>query len=502
MIKQSNKSIIIIGSGISGLSAAAYLSKAGYQVSVIEKNSTIGGRARQFKDSGFTFDMGPSWYWMPDIFEKFFNDFGFSSSDFYQLIQLNPAFQVIFNDGDVIQVPDRKEKIYPIFEKYQKGSSRNLEDYLKHAEHLYRLAVNKMLYKAYVSYFDYLDKNILDVQLLKSLFCSVSNTVRKKFHHPKIIQLLEFPVIFLGASAQNLPALYNLMNYAAFELGTWYPMGGMYEIVKSIEQIIKEYKGTIITNCEAKKIIIENNKVRGVETSCGFMVADVVVSSADYAFTENKLLDKQYANYNYKYWEKKTFAPSALIFYLGVNKYLPKLLHHNLFFDADFEHHIRTIYNTHEWEKKPLFYLSVPSKTDPSVAPPGMENLFILVPISIGLKDDPSIHQQIFDNVITRIEKFIGTTFRSNIVLKYTYSVSNFISDYNAYKGNAYGLANTLLQTAGFKPKMINKKIPNLFYTGQLTVPGPGVPPSLISGKIVSEFIHHHLKTKTYESAV
>lgn len=499
-----SKNIIVIGSGFSGLSAAAYLSKSGNNVIVVEKNQSTGGRARQLKDNGFTFDMGPSWYWMPDIFEKFFNDFGYTSSDFYQLVRLNPSFQIVFSDTDAIQIPDRKEELLDLFEKYQKGSKHYLENYLKQAKHLYDISVNKMLYKSYVHYSDYFDKNVLDLSLLKSLFSNVSKSIRKKFHHPKLIQLLEFPVIFLGAAAQNIPALYNLMNYAAFELGTWYPMGGMYEIVKAMEQIVKKYRTTVITNCEVRKIIIKNNKAIGIETSDGFMSADIVVSSADYAFTENKLIDKLYANYDPNYWENKTFAPSALIFYLGVNKSLPKLLHHNLFFDADFDHHLRSIYNTHEWEKSPLFYLSVPSKTDPSVAPLRKENLFILVPTSVGLKDNPEIHQQIFDNIISRIEKFIGTSFRNDIILKHTYSISNFIYDYNAYKGNAYGLANTLLQTAGFRPKIINKKVPNLFYTGQLTVPGPGVPPSLISGKIVSEFIHHQfkIKEKEYESIV
>lgn len=496
------KKVIVIGSGFSGLAAAAYLSKADYNVIIIEKNSTIGGRTRQLKDNGFVFDMGPSWYWMPDIFEKFFNDFNYTTSDFYSLTRLNPAFQIIFEDGDVMQVPDKKEELFALFEKYQRGSKEPLQKYLKQAEHLYNVSVNKMLYKPYVYYTDYLDKNVLDIQLLKSLFGNVSKSVRKNFHHPKLIHLLEFPVIFLGAAAQNIPALYNLMNYAAFELGTWYPMGGMYEIIKAIEYIVRKHQASILTNCEAKKIIIQNNKAVGIETSDGFMDADIIVSSADYAFTENKLLDKQYANYASDYWERKTFAPSALIFYLGINKTLPKLLHHNLFFDADFEQHIRTIYNTHEWIKNPLFYLSVTSKTDASVAPAGAENLFILVPISVGLNDYPDIHQQILDNVISRIEKFIGVSFRNNIVVKHTYSISDFIADYNAYKGNAYGLANTLLQTAGFKPKIINKKISNLFYTGQLTVPGPGVPPSLISGKIVAEFINHQFKIKNYESIV
>jgi len=334
------------------------------------------------------------------------------------------------------------------------------------------------------------------------LFNSVSQSIRSRFKHPKLIQLLEFPVIFLGSTAKEIPALYGLMNYAAFELGTWYPMGGMFEIVKAIEKIAVKNNVEIKTQTQVRKIVIENRKAIGVETDNGFYKADIVISSADYVFTESHLMDSIYTNYNENYWNKKTFAPSALIFYLGINKKIPKLLHHNLFFDADFDKHIHDIYTLVQWPEKPLFYLSVPSKTDPSVAPPNQENLFVLIPIAIGLKDNTEIHEKLFENIIARIEQFTGEKIKQNIVFKQTYSVENFISDYNSYKGNAYGLANTLLQTATFKPKLINKKISNLFYTGQLTVPGPGVPPSLISGKLVAQLIQKQIKPKEYETTV
>ncbi|MCX7728365.1 MAG: phytoene desaturase family protein [Bacteroidia bacterium] len=491
---------IVIGSGISGLAASAYLGQYS-DVLVVEKNKSIGGRARQMEDSGFKFDMGPSWYWMPDIFEKFFLDFGYSSHQFYELIRLNPSFQIIFED-DVLVVPDNKKDIILLFEKYEKGSGDKLVDYLNDTKHLYDVAVNKMLYKPYVSAKDYLSKDVLDWKLISSLFLNVSYSIRKRFKNPKLIQLLEFPVIFLGATASQIPSLYGLMNYAALELGTWYPLGGMYEIIKAIQSVAEKQGVEIQTATEVHQIVVKNNKAIGVETNKGFYMADVVLSSADYAFTETKLLDSSYANYNTEYWNKRTFAPSALIFYLGVNKKISRLLHHNLFFDSDFEKHIQTVYQSYEWPNNPLFYLCVPSKTDNSIAPPGTENLFILIPVAIGLEDNTNIHHQIFNNVLSRIEKFTGENIRDSIVIKHTYSVSNFIEDYNSFKGNAYGLANTLFQTATFKPKMINQKIKNLFYTGQLTVPGPGVPPSLISAKLSSQLIYNYLKQKNYERVV
>lgn len=498
--------IFIIGGGISGLSAAAYLSKNN-EVILLEKNSSLGGRARVLEDRGFKFDMGPSWYWMPDVFEKFFNDFNYTTSDFYELIQLNPAFQVIFDDGDVIQVPADSKKLADIFEKYERGSRKKLMNYLNQSKLLYDLSMNGAVDKPYLNWSDYLDKKFLNIQMLSSLFRSVSGDVRKYFHHSKLRQLLEFPVIFLGSTADKIPALYHLMNYACFKLGTWYPMGGMYEIIKSIHKIGLENNAQYFVNTEVKEILVKNKKVIGIRTDKDFIEADIVISSADYTHTENNLIKKQFANYNEKYWERKTFAPSALIFYLGVNKKLPRLIHHNLFFDADFNKHIHQIYSSKQWPDNPLFYVSVPSKTDNIVSPSGYENIFILIPIALGLKDDENIHEQIFNNVINRIEKFIGEKFSENIIVKHKYSVSNFIKDYNAYKGNAYGLANTLFQTAGFKPKMRNKNISNLFYIGQLTVPGPGVPPSLISGKIVSNLISKYfpstkIKNKQYETFV
>jgi phytoene desaturase len=484
-----NKKIAIIGSGISSLSAACYLAKDGFDVTVYEKNKHAGGRIDVLKDEGFTFDMGPSWYWMPEVFDRFYKSFGYKTSDFYNLVKLNPGFEIVYNNDDSVSVWSDLNEIYNEFEKIEKGSATQLKAYLKKAENIYAIAMGDMVYKPFVSWTDFIDSKALNIHLLSSLLFSVSYEVRKRFKHPYLRQLLEFPVIFLGSTAEKIPALYHLMNYAAFFQGTWYPQGGMYKVSEAFEKIAKNLGVTFKFNTPVKKILIENNQAVGVQTNDSDYKADIVLSGADYAFTELNLLSEPFRNYSLDYWNKKTFAPSALLFYLGINKKIEKLKHHTLFFDADFNNHIEKVYTTHQWPQKPLFYLSATSKTDPTVAPDNCENLVILVPISTEIEDNETAIDSIFKNVIKRLEEFTGELINPHIIYKKTVAKKHFTDTYNAFKGNAYGLANTLLQTATLKPKLINKKVSNLFYTGQLTVPGPGVPPSIISGEIVAKLI-------------
>tara|TARA_Y100000589_G_scaffold317298_1_gene343094 strand:- start:24823 stop:26292 length:1470 start_codon:yes stop_codon:yes gene_type:complete len=486
-----SKKIAIIGSGISGLSAACHLAKAGFDVTVYEKNNYAGGRIDKLEDSGFTFDMGPSWYWMPEVFDKFYADFGYKTSDFYDLLKLNPGFEIVYNNNNTIPVWSDLNKIYDEFEAIEKGSAQQLKAYLKKAEKIYSIAMSDMVYKPFVSWTDFIDSKALNINLLSSLLYSVSHEVRKRFKHPYLRQLLEFPVIFLGSTAEKIPALYHLMNYAAFVQGTWYPQGGMYKVTEAFETIAKNLGVTFKFNAPVEKIVIENNKATGITVNGVIEKADCILSAADYAFTELHLLDEKYRNYDLNYWNKKTFAPSSLLFYLGINKKINKLKHHTLFFDADFDSHIDKVYKTHEWPNNPLFYLSATSKTDTSVAPENCENLVILVPLSTEIEDNESAVNAIYNNIIKRLESYTGEAIGEHVIFKKQVAKKHFKDTYNAFKGNAYGLANTLMQTATLKPKMVNKKVNNLFYTGQLTVPGPGVPPSIISGEIAAKLINN-----------
>ncbi|MES2477576.1 MAG: phytoene desaturase family protein [Bacteroidota bacterium] len=486
--------VAIIGSGFSGLASAAFAAKEGHSVSVFEQNTSIGGRARSFKSDGFMFDMGPSWYWMPDVFDNFFAQFGKKTTDYYNLKKLDPGFQIIFGKEDVMAIPASLEELYNTFETIETGSADKLKKFLKEAEFKYNVGMKQLVYKPAFSIMEFVSAQTLKSIAQTHLFTSVSSYVRSYFKDSRLIALLEFPVLFLGAMPDKIPALYTLMNYAALAQGTFYPMGGMTKIIEGMADLCEELGVDIHTNTRIDKIEIINKKVIGINTSKGFIPTEAIIASADYHHVEQYLLEEQYRNYNEAYWEKKTFAPSCLIYYIGVSKKIKKLLHHNLYFDTDFDRHSKEIYAEPKWPTEPLFYVCCPSKTDDSVAPEGMENLFILVPVATGLEDTEEYRNRYFDNIIRRIEAHCGENFSDNIIYKKSYCVNDFVKDYNAYKGNAYGLANTLRQTAILKPSLKNKHIPNLFYTGQLTVPGPGVPPSLISGQIAAEQINLYLK--------
>ncbi|WP_090122809.1 phytoene desaturase family protein [Lutibacter oricola] len=480
------KQIVIIGSGFSSLSAASYLAKAGNKVIVLEKNSTVGGRARKFEKNGFKFDMGPTWYWMPDVFEKFFKDFNKKPSDFYQLDRLKPAYEVYFGKKDSVIIDNNLEAIYNVFENEEKGSSVHLKRFLKSAKFNYKVAINSLVYKPGNSILELI--NLTTISKINQFFTSISSTVRKRIKSKKLQQILEFPVLFLGAKPSNTPSFYNFMNYADFGLGTWHPKGGMYEVVSAFVNLAVELGVDFKTNENVNEIVVENGVVKGVKTQNDFYKADVVISGADYHHSET-LVPKKYRMYSEKYWDKKIFAPSSLLFYVGFNKKLINVSHHTLFFDTDFDVHAKDIYDTPNWPKEPLFYASFPSITDNSFAPVSKEAATFLIPLAPDLDDTPEIREYYFKKIIERMEKLTNQSLFDSVMFKESYCVKDFKKDYNSYKGNAYGLANTLFQTAFLRPKIKSKKVKNLFFTGQLTVPGPGVPPSIISGKIVANEI-------------
>ncbi|MDC6391072.1 phytoene desaturase family protein [Maribacter sp. PR1] len=479
------KNIVIIGSGFSSLSAACYLAKAGHNVSIYEKNEAIGGRAAQFVKNGFTFDMGPSWYWMPDIFEKFFNDFGKKTSDYYKLDKLSPAYKIFFSD-DIITIGDSMDKICEEFERIEPGSSQKLRRFIALAQENYDIAINKIVLRPGISPLELVTKET--ILKVNQFFKTISSEVRKRFKNPKLIATLEFPVLFLGAKPSDTPSFYSFMNFADFGLGTWHPQGGMYEIIKAMGNLAEELGVRIHTNSTVEKILVQEKQSKGILCNGETIYSDVVVSGADYHHSES-LLDEEFRQYSPAYWSRKTFAPSSLLFYIGFNKKLDNVEHHNLFFDTDFEQHAEEIYDTPKWPTSPLFYANFPSISDESMAPKDCETGFFLVPIAPGLEDTKELREQYFDLIMDRFEKRTHQKIRKHILFRKTFCVNDFVERYNSYKGNAYGMANTLSQTAFLRPKLKSGKVENLFFTGQLTVPGPGVPPSLISGKLVSELL-------------
>ncbi len=489
-----SKKVVVIGSGFAGISCATQLAKDGYEVTILEKNESAGGRCSMFQEQGFTYDMGPSWYWMPDVFENYFNSFGKKPSDYYDLMRLDPSYRIYFDKDDVMDIPASLQELYELFESLEKGSSKNLKKFLDDAQYKYTKGMGEFVEKPSLSITEFTDISLIPVAYKLQLFTSVATHVASLFKNDKIKKILEFPVYFLGALPKDTPALYTLMNYADLALGTWYPQGGMYKIIEGMTALATEMGVKFLYNEEVKNIEINGTQAVSVQTDKNTYHFDAIVAGADYHHIEQKVLPATHRKYDEKYWNERTMAPSSLIFYLGIDKKIDGLLHHNLFFDKSFEKFGDEIYTNPKWPDEPLFYVCCPSVSDDTVAPEGKENLFILIPVAPDLEDTEQTREHYFHHVMERLESLTGQEIKNHIIYKKSFAHKDFKDRYHAYKGNAYGLANTLSQTAVFKPSLKNDKIKNLYYTGQLTVPGPGVPPSLISGKIVAKLLKKEIK--------
>jgi phytoene desaturase len=416
----------------------------------------------------------------------FFALFSKKPSDFYELKRLDPGYRVYYGKDDVLDVPAEMGELEKIFEGIEPGSSAGLRTFLDQAAYKYKVGMGEYVFRPSHSLGEFIDLNLIMKSMSMQLLTSMSSHVRKYFKNPKLVKLLEFPVLFLGATPRDTPAMYSMMNYADLALGTWYPLGGMNEIVKAMVSVAEGYGVDIRLSTEVTKIEVVDKRVSSIQTTAGTYTADFVITGADYEHVDQQILDKPERNYSGKYWDTRTMSPSSLLFYIGTDKKIAGIQHHNLFFDEDFELHAKEIYKDPKWPSKPLFYVCCTTKTDADGAPPGGENLFFLMPIAPGLTDDDATREKYFEVMINRFEHITGQSIRDNIVVKRSYAMKDFKADYHSFKGNAYGLANTLAQPAFFKPAMRAKHIKNMLYTGQLTVPGPGVPPALISGQIAA----------------
>lgn len=490
------KRVVVIGSGFAGLAAAARMARCGFDVTIVEKNAQPGGRARTWSQAGFTFDMGPSFYWMPEVFNRCFAELGERVEDHYELVRLDPSYSVVFKPGDRWSIPADPIALRAFFDAQEPGAGAKLDRFLAEARVKYELGMGELVYRPALSWAEYAHPGVISGLLKTSVLTSLRKHVQRHFKNERLRSLMEFPVLFLGAAPQNTPALYSLMNYADMELGTWYPMGGMGAVVDAFVRVAEKQGVRIKCSNSVERIVCERDMVRGLETSMGFIPADIVVAGADYHHVEQQLLPAELRGYDEGYWEKRTMAPSGLLFYLGIDRQLPHLDHHTLFFDESLDAHSAEIYDRPAWPERPLFYLSCASKTDPSVAPAGKESMVVLIPIAPGLPDNEATRERYYHVVMERLGKHIGFDPRPHVEVKRSYCINDLKTDYNAFRGNAYGMANTLLQTGPLRPSMKSRKVRGLYFAGQLTVPGPGVPPAIISGQVVADLVAKEHATK------
>lgn len=483
----SNKKVIVIGGGIGGLSIAGMLGKKGYDVTLIEKNDKVGGRANIYSEDGFMFDMGPSWYMMPDIFEHFFNLMGEKIEDHLTLKRLSPSYRIFLkSDKKSYDFYSDLKKTVETFESIEPGSGEVLKDYMKSTEYQYKIARDEFMYKNYDSIFDFFNKRVMTEGRKLPLFSKVESIINSKFKSEILRKVLQYQTILLGTSPGDAPGIYSMMNYVDFVQGVWYPEGGIYKLIEALQTISEKNGVKIKTNSPVKRIIVKDGSASGVVLEDGTeLEADIVISNADIVHTDQVLLDKKYRQKSPKYWDKRLMAPSAFILYLGVDGTIPSLEHHNLLFSENWNENFKQIFNNPEWPTDPSLYVCVPSKTDSTVAPSGKENLFVLVPVASGLQHDDAFLEKYSGFVINQIQEYMNVPdFSKRIVYKKMYAVNDFVRDYNAYKGSALGLAHSLSQTAIFRPNNINKKVKNLFYVGAGTNPGIGMPICLISAEL------------------
>jgi len=484
------KKAIVVGAGFGGLAAAGLLARDGYKVNVIEKNEQVGGRASVWKKDGFTFDMGPSWYLMPDVFEKFFAEFNKKPEDYMDLVRLDPSYRVFFSEDEYVDISADMKKNYELFEKLEPGAKEKMEEYLKLSEYEYEIAMKDFIYKDYKHFTDFLKPKLIVEGTKLHMFEKLDTFALRYFKSEKIRKILEYTIVFLGGSPYDSPALYSLMSHVDFNMGVWFPKGGMAKLAEAMYKLAKEQGATFIFNEPVEKVIVENGKTTGVKTNKKTYKADIVVVNADYAWADMNLLEKKHRSYSDRYWEKRKIAPSAYLLFLGLDKKIKNFEHHNLYFHPKWVDHFDDIFKDPKWPKDFSYYVSCITKTDPKTAPKGGENVFVLIPVAPGLKDDEKTREKYYDITIKHMEKLAGENLRDHVIVKRIFAHNDFSSRYNAYKGTALGLAHTLKQTAVFRPKHTSKKVKNLYFTGHYNHPGIGVPMVIISSQILNDIIN------------
>ena len=509
---------VVIGAGVGGLATAALLGREGHEVVVLERLDRVGGRVGVIERDGFHFDTGPSWYLMPRVYDHFFSMLGTTSAEQLQLRTLDPAYSVFAEPdagtraGDPVTIPLGRERVRATFEALEPGAGARLDTYLDSAQHTTALAERRFLYNPFTRMKSLLARDVIrsSPRLFSLLGTSLESYVARRFRHPLIRQILGYPAVFLATRPSDAPALYHLMSALDLDDGVQYPMGGFAAVVDSLAGLATQHGARITTGADVVKIETGERRPTGSRRAHKgvtgvtwldegghehFQAADFVVSAADLHHTETKLLDPTDRTFDEAWWQRRVSGPGAVLVMLGVRGSLPQLPHHSLFFAKDWDKNFDDIFgDAPRVPTPPSVYVCKPSATDPSVAPKGHENLFILIPVPA----DPGLGkggpdgggdervEQIADAVIEQVAHWAGISdLAERVVVRETIGPRDFAEQYHSWKGGMLGPAHTLRQSAMFRAQNASKRVEGLYYAGATTAPGVGVPMCLISAELV-----------------
>lgn len=490
--------VIIIGAGIGGLATANLLAQDGHEVHVFEKNDYLGGRAGRFEKDGFIFDTGPSWYLMPEVFDAYYKLLGTSAGQELDLIKLTPAYKVFSGTEAPITITGDLERDGLTFENIETGAGEQLKRYVAESKQTYRTSLDHFLYSNFENKAALLHKEILKNagQFTKLATTPINKYVEQYFSNPRLRQIMEYPMVFLGSSPFSAPALYSLMSALDFDEGVFYPKGTMYSIVESLVGIGERLGVTYETLAPTVEIITQGGRATGIRLENGSVeTADIVISNADLHFTETELLKPNDQSYPEKYWAKKEASPSALLMYLGIDGKVPEFEHHTLLFADDWKGNFDAIFNTKTVPKPASLYISKTSQSD-ATAPEGKENIFVLVPLPAGIALSETETETLADSYLEQIRASTGVDLKARTITRTLFGPNDFSAKYNAWQSTMLGPSHKLAQSAFFRTPNKSKKVKNLYYVGASTVPGIGVPMCLISAQLVAERIEKEPRRK------